>query len=186
MARQQTSQSQGRKPTFRQNGAADPSHVREEQGALFDTPDSPEPQERQPRRKGGRPKGYGDDLRWDMAERFERRALENHVPLHGNVPFIYKALTEITEQTGLRTMKVTDGKGNPVYAARLGVKLVDYFWDRAPWDRDEDVIIQFTDPVMFRDCLRALLKSWAARRTLARLRANPLTDNDEVYVRADR
>ena len=34
------------------------------------------------------------------------------------------------------------------------MRLVQFFWDNAPWDRDGNVITQFTSPMMFEDCLR--------------------------------
>jgi hypothetical protein len=100
-----------------------------------------------------------------MAGEFERLAYKHRVGLGGRgVPYIYKALAETADRSGIRDIECRDGNAKVVRGAELGVRLVRFFWDRAPWDGSGDVIAQFSDPIMFEDCLAKMREIWQLRR----------------------
>lgn len=136
-------------------------------GEALDSAEQQDSEAAQPERRdpGKRPAGYGDELLWAMAEEFERLAYKHRVGLGGRgVPYIYKALAETADRSGIRDMECRDGNAKVVRGAELGVRLVRFFWDRAPWDGAGDVISQFADPIMFEECLVAMRKAWQRRR----------------------
>lgn len=141
------------------------SKLRDVQGARSqDAP--PQPRSAQaPVASSGQPSGYGDGLLWAMAEEFERQAYDNRVSLSGKgVPYIYRALAQSVDRAEIRALRCTDGDSRPVSVPEFGVRLVRFFWNHAPWDRDGDLISQFADPIMFEDCRDALLQRWEGRR----------------------
>lgn len=100
-----------------------------------------------------------------MSLEFERLAYKHRVGLGGRgVPYIYKALAQSVDRSGMRDMECRDGNAKLVRGAELGVRLIRFFWDQAPWDRDGDVISQFADPMMFEDCLAEMVKRWHSQR----------------------
>lgn len=134
------------------------------------------------------PKGYGNDLLWAMAEEFERQAYANRVMLRGGVPYIYKAMAQAVDRRGMQTLICTDGKGREVKGTDLGVRLVRFFWNRWPWDRDGDLIYQFSNSVALEQILRELERRWKSRRdheaTQARMKTYVPAEMHKVNKRA--
>jgi hypothetical protein len=132
-----------------------------------------------------RPKGYADDLLWEMATVFERMAYEERVATR-SVPYVYKALAQAVDRSGMRTLTCWDGAGLPVRGVDLGVRLVRFFWNRYPWDRSGDVLSQFASPVAFDGHFRALRKRWHSKRTGRQMQERLATYTPEEFHRADR
>lgn len=124
----------------------------------------PQPGRRQVAPRSKRNDEYGDTLLWSMAEEFERQAYDNGVRLSVGVPYIYKALALSVERSGIRDLVCKDGDSKTVRGDELGVRLVRFFWDNAPWDPDGDVVSEFAAPLMFEDCLKAMQERWLNRR----------------------
>lgn len=143
-------------------GRSTQSRLRAVQDSRGDLTPETEPGHRNP---DTLPDGYGDPLLWQMAEEFERRAYREHVPLRRSVPYLYKGLARAVDRAGLRALAVRDARDRPVAGPALGVALVRFFWDEAPWDPAGDLLSQFTDSVMFADCLKALRKGWSEQRS---------------------
>jgi hypothetical protein len=112
------------------------------------------------------PKGLdASDPVMAMAIRFEELAYENRVSLGGRgAPYLAAMFRESVERSGMLTRKYRDGDSKPVPLPLVGRTVVRLFWDKAPWDREGDVARQFADPIMFEDCLAAVVERWANRR----------------------
>lgn len=131
------------------------------------------------------PKGYGDELRWAMADEFIRQARANVYYMGVGVPYVYKALTEALTLSGLRRMdpKRWVYKGRQIRMYEVGIHLVRYFWNHAPWDRHGDILQQFTDQAMFDDCLAEMLAGWQRQRAHEQIQKKMQTYTPAVFHR---
>jgi hypothetical protein len=107
-----------------------------------------------------------EDPVMSMAIRFKELAYENRVMIEGkfvSAAYLAAIFRDPVAQSGMLTRKYHDGDGKPVSHGKVGRNVVRMFWDRAPWDRDGDIVRQFADPVMFEECLKAVVERWKCR-----------------------
>ena len=155
------------------------------QPALFDIPAQAPAQPATIRDRSGPPPSYPDALLWDMAEFFAEKAYKNQVSLGGRgVPWLYKAFADVVDHSGLRTHKWTrlNKDTGQVYhpdASRVARNVVAYFWQYPDyWAEEGDVVGAFTDPLVFRQILKAIDRAWKTQAARHKAEADHVQATD--------